>query len=139
METLPTSSVRERRSRHTSTARTSLRAAALLAGAVCLGGVSPVLAAPQAEPAAASPSSPEPSRTPGFVPLDRSTQPQAGETAVQVPDPASDREVEGQYGLGVFLLVLGGLVTAAFVVALFRIVMRRTWDSNHAPASQGRN
>lgn len=139
METLPTSPVQPRRSRHPSAGRASLRAAAVLAGAVCLGGVSPVFAASPPEPAVAAPSPAEPSQPSGFVPFDRSTQPQAGETRVQVPDPASDREVQGQYGLGVFLLVLGGLVSVAFMVALFRIVMRRTWDSNHAPASHGRH
>lgn len=100
--------------------------------------MSPLLAAPPPS-AAAPPSSAEPAQGPAFVPLDRSTEPQAGETAIQVPDPASDREVSEQYGLGVFLLVLGGLITAGFVMALFRIVMRRTWDSTHAPASQGRH
>ena len=115
-----------------------LGAVALIAGAVCLGGVSPVFAAPP-EPASAVTSAAEPSQGPRFVRVDPSSQPQAGETAVQVPDPASDREVKGQYGLGVVLLVLGGLLSGAFVVALFRIVIRRTWDSTEAPASQGRH
>jgi hypothetical protein len=89
------------------------------------------------EPATAAPAAAEPSR--GFVPVDPATQPQAGETAIQVPDPASDREIKGQYGLGIVLLVLGGLVSAALVVALFRIVVRRSWESHDAPASQGRH
>lgn len=107
-----------------------------MAGALCLGSVSPVLAAPTPAPTAASASPAAPSRSPGVISTDRSTQPQAGETAIQIPDPATDQEVSGQYALGVFLLVLGGLISAAFVVALFRIVMRHSWDSNHAPLSR---
>lgn len=111
----------------------------MIVGAVCLGGVSQVSAAPQSAPAAAASSTAERSQVRGFVRVDPSSQPQAGETRIQVPDPASDGEVKSQYGVGIVLLVLGGLIGAGFVVALSRIVLRRTWDSTDAPASQGRH
>jgi hypothetical protein len=137
MET-PTTSPIQRRFQRARTGRASFRTAALLAGAVGLAAVSPALAAPRAEPATSitTPSPGQPPTGTGFVASDRSTLPQAGKTEIQVPDPASDSEVKGQYGVGVFLLVLGGLIGAAFFIALFRVVMRRTWDSNHAPASR---
>ncbi len=94
-------------------------------------------AAPQAEPAPAAPRIVEPARGSGFV--DPATQPQAGETAVQVPDPVTDRDIQGQYGLGIMLLVIGGLLCTALVIALFRIVMRRSWESHDGPASQARH
>jgi len=48
-----------------------------------------------------------------------------------VPDAASNREVRGQYGVGLVLLTLGVVITAALVVGLFMVVVRRTWDSRH--------
>jgi hypothetical protein len=137
MKPLATSLVPRRQVRQGRTGRAPFRAAALLAGAVGLGSIGPALAAPTAEPAGTSaPSTGTQAPAAGVVASDRSLLPQAGRTEIQVPDPASDAEVKGQYGIGLFLLVLGGLVAAGFVVALFRVVMRQTWDSHHAPASQ---
>jgi hypothetical protein len=81
----------------------------------------------------------QPSRAPGFIPVDPSTQPQTGNTGIQVPDPASNQEVREQYGVGLVLLVLGAALTMALLVGLFMVVARRTWDSNHPPPSRPRH
>jgi len=129
METTSSSTGRQWRMQRRA-GRASLCSAALIA-AICLGGASGVSAATQQEPPAVAANPSDSSRVPGFIPLDPSTQPQAGSTGVQVPDAASNREVRGQYGVGLVLLTLGVVITAALVVGLFMVVVRRTWDSRH--------
>jgi len=80
-----------------------------------------------------------PSHAPGFIRIDPSTQPQAGNTGIQVPDPASNQEVRAQYGAGLVVLVLGAALTMALLVGLFMVLARRTWDSTHPPPSQRRH
>jgi hypothetical protein len=57
-------------------------------------------------------------------------------TGVTVPDRASDQEIsKGEYGVGMGLLILGGVILTALVVGLFMLMMRRTWgEHDEAPA-----
>jgi len=110
-----------------------------MAGAVCLAGTSRVFAASPPEAASVSATRPGPSRAPEFIPLDPSLQPQTGNTGIQVPDAASDQEVQGELSSGLVMLVIGAVLSVALGVWLFMVVMRRSWDSNHTPASQRRN
>jgi hypothetical protein len=139
MEIKSSSRVRQRPLQRSPAGRASLCRAALIAGAVCLAGTSQVFAASEPQAAAASTTGPGPSRAPEFIPLDPSLQPQTGNTGIQVPDAASDQEVKGELGSGLVLLVTGVVFTVALGVWVFMVVMRRSWDSNHAPASQRRN
>jgi hypothetical protein len=139
METISVSPIRQRPLQRSRAGRVSLFSAVCVAAAIGLGGASRVSAAPQPERAAVPADTRAPSREPGFIPLDPSTQPQAGNTQVQVPDAASNQEIKGQYGMSLVFLVIGGVFTTALLVWLFMALMRRTWDSNHPPASQRRH
>ena len=134
----------------------SIRAALVAAGALGLSVVSPAAFAepmsarslessadgdtPARSSAMPNPTDPAqpPGLVPGFIPLDPSTQPQAGDTQIQVPSPATNKEIQGEYGVGIALLAIGVLLTGAVLVGLYMIVMRRSWDSNPPPVSQRR-
>ena len=57
-------------------------------------------------------------------------------TGVTAPDKVSDQEIsKGEYGVGLGLLILGGVILTAMVVGLFMLMMRRTWgEHDEAPA-----
>jgi hypothetical protein len=50
-------------------------------------------------------------------------------TDLQVPDEATARELEGQYGIGLGLLILIGVLVAGAVLGLASLLLRRTWSS----------
>jgi len=131
----------------------SVRTVLLSIAALGLSLAQPALAAPMitASPAASAVqddgnarliplpnSDPVPAPLPGFIPLDPSLQPPTDTTQVQIPDPASNQEVAGEYGVGLVLLIVAGLLTTAVLIGVFMIVMRQTWDATPAPASQRR-
>jgi uncharacterized integral membrane protein len=49
-----------------------------------------------------------------------------------VPDEVSVDQLKGQYGLGLGLLILGGLVTAGAMIALFILLVRKPWTPEHS-------
>lgn len=55
---------------------------------------------------------------------------------VMTPDNANDQEIsKGEYGVGLGMLILGGVLLTALVVGLFMLMMRRTWgEHEEAPA-----
>ena len=103
---------------------------------------------------AASPASPEPQAfaasgqverapgdpLPGSQSATRSADPtlprEPNPTGVTAPDSASDQEIsKGEYGVGLGMLILGGVILTAMVVGLFMLMMRRTWgEHDEAPA-----
>jgi hypothetical protein len=91
-----------------------------------------------AMPDPADPATQSPGLVTGFIPIDPATQPQAGETHVQVPSTATNQEVKGEYGVGLALIVIAVLLTAAVLVGLYMVVVRRSWDSHDPPVSQRR-
>jgi hypothetical protein len=61
-------------------------------------------------------------------------------TGITVPDPASDAEIsKGEYGLGLGLLILGGVILTAIVVGLFLVTMRRSWGERDEAAAPSRH
>ena len=57
----------------------------------------------------------------GMIPVQRS-----------LPDPASNEELQSERGTALFVLILGGTLMAALVVALLFFFTRRSWS---APSS----
>jgi hypothetical protein len=57
-------------------------------------------------------------------------------TGVTTPDTVFPEEIsKGEYGVGLGLLILGGVILTAMVVGLFMLTMRRTWgEHDEAPA-----
>ena len=61
-------------------------------------------------------------------------------TGITVPDNASAQEInKGEYGVGLGLLILGGVVLTAMVVGLFMLVMRRSWGEHHEASAPSRH
>jgi hypothetical protein len=59
---------------------------------------------------------------------------------ITVPDSASSEEInKGEYGVGLGLLILGGVVLTAMVVGLFMVLMRRTWGEQHEAGAPSRH
>lgn len=56
-------------------------------------------------------------------------------TGIAVPDEVTVDQLKGQYGIGLGLLILGGVVTAAAVIALFILLVRKPWTEAHSPSS----
>jgi hypothetical protein len=51
---------------------------------------------------------------------------------LQLPDDATQSEVDDQYGMGLALLMLGGLVTAGVLYGLMVVLLKNTWgDHTH--------
>ena len=48
-------------------------------------------------------------------------------TGIEVPDEVTADQLKGQYGIGLGLLILGGIITAGALIALFLLVVRRPW------------
>ncbi|MEO8183918.1 MAG: hypothetical protein ABI895_34275 [Deltaproteobacteria bacterium] len=52
---------------------------------------------------------------------------------VQLPDDATTGEVQGQYGVGLTVLLFGGLLTAGALYGLLVLLLGKTWGG-HARA-----
>ncbi|MEY4545015.1 MAG: hypothetical protein RL685_1210 [Pseudomonadota bacterium] len=102
----------------------SLSAAPALAAA---SNLSPPITAqvPGAPPIPGLPPSSLPDGDPSFP---REPDP----TGIEVPDEVSVDQLKGQYGLGLGLLILGGLVTAGAIIALFILLVRKPWTPEHS-------
>jgi hypothetical protein len=61
-------------------------------------------------------------------------------TGITVPDDAFSEKIDkGEYGVGLGLLILGGVVLTALVVGLFMVLMRRTWGEQHEAGAPSRH
>lgn len=49
-------------------------------------------------------------------------------TGIELPDEVSAQELKGEYGLGLGLLILGGVLVAGVVIGLLTVLMRRSWS-----------
>jgi uncharacterized integral membrane protein len=49
-----------------------------------------------------------------------------------VPDEVTADQLKGQTGIGLGLLILGGMVTAGTLIALFLLVARKPWTGAHS-------
>lgn len=119
----------------------SLGAPAWWRAGVCAAGLtlcaSPLLAAesskapivtaqvPGAPPVPGLPPNPMPGGDPTFP---REPDP----TGIEVPDEVTADQLKGQYGVGLGLLILGGIITAGAVIALFVLVVRKPWAEPHS-------
>jgi hypothetical protein len=129
--------------------RASARGSRLFRAGVCAAGLllsGPALAASPAQTdhralsnsARMDPSPGDPS--PGSRAATRGADPslprEPNPTGVTTPDPASGQEIsKGEYGVGLGLLILGGVILTGMVVGLFMVMMRRTWgEHDDAPA-----
>ena len=75
------------------------------------------------DPIPSVPGNPLPTRQP-------SVSPQApNPTDVQVPDEATAEELKGQYGIGLGLLILIGVVVAGALVGVVSLLLRRSWSA----------
>jgi hypothetical protein len=91
-------------------------------------------ATPEPVPSALGPSAAEPSDPATALPieqaprLDPSLPREPEPTGIELPDELTARELKGQYALGLGLLILGGIVTAGVLLALFLLLVQRTWS-----------
>ncbi len=53
-------------------------------------------------------------------------------TGIEVPDEVTVDQLKGQYGIGLGLLILGGIVTAGAVIALLVLLVRKPWSEAHS-------
>jgi hypothetical protein len=120
----------------------SRASATWLRAGVCAVGMSlatlPALVALASEgvPSALGPSAPQPSDPGAALPnagppadvLDPSSPREPNPTGIELPDDVTAGELKGQYTLGLGLLVLGGILTAGVLVALFLALVHRTWS-----------
>jgi hypothetical protein len=92
----------------------------------------PLEAAPQ--PTAQAPGVPP---VPGLPPLpapgsDPTFPREPDPTGINVPDEVTADQLKGQYGVGLGLLILGGIITAGAVIALLVLVVRKPWTEAEA-------
>ena len=102
----------------------SLSAAPVLAAA---GDQAPLITAqvPGLPPIPGLPPTPQPENDPTFP---REPDP----TGIEVPDEVTADQLKGQYGIGLGLLILGGVITAGAVIALLLLVVRKPWSEAHS-------
>jgi hypothetical protein len=81
--------------------------------------------APGVPPVPGLPPSPLPDSDPTFP---REPDP----TGINVPDEVTADQLKGQYGVGLGLLILGGIITAGAVIALLVLVVRKPWSEAHS-------
>lgn len=88
-------------------------------------GKAPVITAqvPGVPPVPGLPPSPLPDSDPTFP---REPDP----TGIEVPDEVTADQLKGQYGIGLGLLILGGIITAGAVIALLVLVVRKPWTGS---------
>jgi hypothetical protein len=115
-------------------ARGAVWRAGVCAGLLVLGA--PALAAggqrqvPSTGPTAPTNHDPIPTVPGSPLPTQQPSVPQVpNPTDLQVPDEATARELEGQYGIGLGLLVLIGVLVAGAVIGLASLLLRRSWSS----------
>jgi hypothetical protein len=63
--------------------------------------------------------------------LERPTSQSADPIRLDLPDDATDQEVRGEYGVGMVTLIIGGVASAAVIVGLLFVVMRKSWSTSH--------
>lgn len=80
---------------------------------------------PGVPPVPGLPPTPQPDHDPTFP---REPDP----TGIEVPDEVTADQLKGQYGIGLGLLILGGIITAGAVVALLLLVVRKPWAEAHS-------
>lgn len=80
---------------------------------------------PGVPPVPGLPPTPQPGNDPTFP---REPDP----TGIEVPDQVTADQLKGQYGIGLGLLILGGIITAGAVVALLLLVVRKPWTEAHS-------
>lgn len=112
----------------------------VLGAAPLLG--STLASAAQTPPAGASSSAPAPERRAPLDPAPVDTAPvnsvpradvnaPAAPMPLNLPDRATNEEVQGEYGIGIATLVVGALLLAALVVGIFYLIARRSWSASH--------
>ncbi|HEU4582206.1 MAG TPA: hypothetical protein VFS67_28315 [Polyangiaceae bacterium] len=115
--------------------------AGVCAAGLLLSGAPALAAAPASADAIARTHSAQldPSASPGTTRSDPSLPREPNPTGITVPDDASSEEIDrGEYGVGLGLLILGGVVLTALVVGLFMVLMRRTWGEHHEAGAPSR-
>lgn len=50
---------------------------------------------------------------------------------MNLPDQATQEEVQGTYGIGIATLVLGAVLVAAVIYGAFYLITRRSWSASH--------
>jgi hypothetical protein len=99
----------------------------VLLGALWLGVPLPTLAPVAQASSAQTPStqgSPQQS-------LDRPSAQSSNPTQLQLPDDATDAEVQSEKGVGMVAFVIGGIVVAAVVIGALFVITRKTWTASH--------
>jgi hypothetical protein len=103
-------------------------------GGTPLLGAAPASAAPE-QPATVAEPAPSDRTSESTSPLLASPRAELGTPAAPIPlnlpDNATNEEVEGAYGIGIASLIIGTLFVTALVVGAFYILARRSWSTSH--------
>lgn len=59
-------------------------------------------------------------------------------TGINVPDEVTADQLKGQYGIGLGLLILGGIIAAGALIALFILLLRKPWSHAHSREAHSR-
>jgi hypothetical protein len=112
------------------------RAGVCAVGLTIAGVPAIALAAPDLAPSSTSSVAnaaelpPQPVESPARPTLDPTLPREPNPTGIELPDEVTANEMKGQYGVGLGLLILGGIVIAGVVIGLSTLLMRRSWSEN---------
>jgi len=102
----------------------------LLSGAPVLAAASPDPVSDVARPTPAQdgPISPVPGDPRPAPAPERSLPQEPNPAGLQLPDEVTAQELKGEYGLGLGVLIVGGVVIAGAVIGLVSLLLRRSWS-----------